>query len=132
MTKTLIAITVALALLFAYGGHADTYPNSTYTSCTGFCITATNLDPADQYIVSFKYRSDDGTVQRNGTIGYDDQSNPDPYGSVTFGVPISSLLRIARGTTGTLTAWIREADEPWGAPPIETTLGPAVTTTRIP
>lgn len=128
-----LAMITALALtaiLVAQAGGNDTYPGSGFSSCSGFCMSASGLDPTGDYEVHFTYRSDDGTYGRNGSIGYDDQGQPDEYGTVTFAATIDYTERVTRVRPGTLTAWISERNGPWRTP-VETEQGPALTVVQL-
>jgi hypothetical protein len=102
------------------------YPGSRFYSYRPTVqLEATGLDPDEQYSASFKFDSDDGSRHVTGGFSCYDRSGD---GDVFCSYYQSS---ITKGKAGTLTAWIRPADEP-GAAPVETDGGPAITTYHLP
>lgn len=119
MKKLLLSLTAALALAGAATAatSTDTYPGASFSAVSVFRFDVTGLPPgpSSAYQLSFSYVSDNGARHVEGSLGYDDLSQPDPYGELIFEAPTSG---ISHGLPGTLTAWLRDSTDPVNSPPV--------------
>lgn len=114
----------------AHQANASVPAGASATVCACYRVTALgSFDPED-YVVAFKFRSDDGLRSIAGTIGYSD-STDDSEGYSPSIMWETSLATITRGRPGTIDAKIVASDDPRG-PAIVLDSGPAVWSTHLP